>query len=1125
VWDIHSSVTSKTFFKSRALLGFSFALAYAFAGWAGLALAIPPGYASPVFPAAGLALACVLWFGPQVLAGVWLGSVVLDLSLPWRSGMLTQSTAVLALVIATGATLQAWVGSWLVRRRRGPAWQTLEQEHEVLVFLLLGGVLPGVISSFTGATALQAFGIIEGAEFPFTAWNWYVGDVLGVLVFAPLTLCLLHRKGGLWRDRRRRIVMPMLLTLGLVALAFYATARWERQAQDIQLGTDSEIVFKRIADRVIAHREVLSSLKRFIDVTPDFSFKQFEMFTRITLQDNPDIFALSFNDLIADEKRPAFESRMSGLSPLGSFQITERDAAGKLIRAMTRPEYVVVRYIVPLANNQPAVGYDIYSEAVRRDTINRARASGAMAVTAPIRLVQEQKPRVGVLGLLPVTRAPGAPTNEQAPRLLGFAVAVVKVDEMIDIATRGHVPAGLVFQMVDPHAPEGQGLLYDSGNPTAGTIAPARAAQWKTTVRMGDRDWELSVHTSEEYLRQHRSWMAWAAGVAGLLFAALLQILMLGMTGRTSMQERAKETLAHSHDLMRYIIEHANSAVAVHDRDLRYIYVSQRYLDEYKVKERDVIGKHHYDVFPDLPQKWRDVHQRALAGEVSSADRDPYHRADGTLEWTRWECRPWYEAGGAIGGIIVYTEVITERVRAEEALRESEQRLSQALRAARAGAWAWNIQTNQAFWSPENFFILGLVPDRAETTYDTWLQCVHPDDRAQAARDVALAVEGRMDLNIEFRVVWPDGSLHWINDVGKLLLDGAGQPIGMYGIQLDITDRKKVEQALFESEQRFRTLAEASWEGLAITEGGVLVDCSDQMARLCGRDRAELIGKSALDFIAPEHRDLVAEAQRSGRLEPYEHLMLRADGTRFLVEVRGRQAQIGGRQVRIVAVRDITERKQAEEALRSSLAEKESLLRELHHRVKNNLQVISSLLGLQLRQVNNAEMQSFLRDTQNRIRSMAMLHEILYHSRTVASISLPPYVKSLCDHLARSYGSAAPNIRLTRRVADVALNLDQAITAGLIVNELVTNAMKHAFPFRSDGEIVVELQAHDEHRLVLRVSDNGVGLPAEASPDGSKTLGLLLVSNLSRQLDGQLSVKSGSGAVFEIVFPRKPLEG
>jgi PAS domain S-box-containing protein len=134
---------------------------------------------------------------------------------------------------------------------------------------------------------------------------------------------------------------------------------------------------------------------------------------------------------------------------------------------------------------------------------------------------------------------------------------------------------------------------------------------------------------------------------------------------------KSSENLRYAHDMFRYIIEHVRCAVAVHDRDLRYIYVSKRYLDEYGVKEADIIGRHHYDVFPELPEKWREIHKRVLAGEVCSADDDLYVRADGSKDWTRWECRPWHEADGSIGGLIVYTEVITEQKAMAEELLQS----------------------------------------------------------------------------------------------------------------------------------------------------------------------------------------------------------------------------------------------------------------------------------------------------------------------------------------------------------------------------------------------------------------------------------------------------------------------
>ncbi|MFO7895698.1 MAG: PAS domain S-box protein, partial [Candidatus Cloacimonadales bacterium] len=136
-----------------------------------------------------------------------------------------------------------------------------------------------------------------------------------------------------------------------------------------------------------------------------------------------------------------------------------------------------------------------------------------------------------------------------------------------------------------------------------------------------------------------------------------------------SRQHQDHAALKHSHDLMKYIIEHTRSAVAVHDREMNYIYVSQQYLKEYQVKSEDIIGKNHYEIFPDLPQKWRDVHQRALAGEVVSAEDDPYEREDGSVDWTSWECRPWYENDGAIGGVIVYTEVITKQKAAQAEIK------------------------------------------------------------------------------------------------------------------------------------------------------------------------------------------------------------------------------------------------------------------------------------------------------------------------------------------------------------------------------------------------------------------------------------------------------------------------
>ncbi len=196
----------------------------------------------------------------------------------------------------------------------------------------------------------------------------------------------------------------------------------------------------------------------------------------------------------------------------------------------------------------------------------------------------------------------------------------------------------------------------------------------------------------------------------------------------TQAKEKAEEgerALKHSYDLMKYIIEHNRSAIAVHDKDYKYIFVSQRYLQDYQVKEKEIIGKHHYDVFPDLPQKWHDVHKKALMGEVSSAENDPYYKDDGTVGWARWECRPWYDRDNSIGGFIIYSEVITDRINMELKLREAKEKAEESdrLKSAFLANMSHEIRT------PMNgilgFTDLLLNPDLNSEERENFIKIVH----------------------------------------------------------------------------------------------------------------------------------------------------------------------------------------------------------------------------------------------------------------------------------------------------------------------------------------------------------------------------------------------------------------
>ena len=514
------------------------ALVYLVLGLAGLALAIPPGYASPIFPAAGFAVAIMLWSDRRAWPGIALGSLLLNLFSGDHAEAARITTVLSALGIAAGATLQAYVATRLVERVAGRSWQTMESERDIVRIFIAAGPVAGVIGASIGIGTLYLNGVTPASDVLFSLWNWWAGDTLGVLVALPLCLTWLLRKQTPWQARPGALGLPMLIALGVIAAGYVAASKWERAEQEASVRNHAEHLARLLEQRFIAHDEALAALKRLIEVTPDMSYAQFDHFTRITLGDNPDIFALSFNPYVRQEDRAQTERRMAQSTQKPDFEIKERNAQRQLVRAAERPDYVVVGYISPLEGNRAAVGYDINSEPVRQDAIRRARESHRPSVTAPVQLVQENQKRVGALLLHPAYETSAANGTSQFPRrLAGFAVGVIKIDQMADIATRDARVPGLAFRIADVAAGE-SGLVFQSNDAPAGK---RQASVLKIPLLMADRNWELSVYPTAAYQPAHRPWIAWATGAIGLLLAVLLQVLLLVTTAHAAAKDRQVE--------------------------------------------------------------------------------------------------------------------------------------------------------------------------------------------------------------------------------------------------------------------------------------------------------------------------------------------------------------------------------------------------------------------------------------------------------------------------------------------------------------------------------------------------------------------------------------------------------
>ncbi|GAB4434795.1 MAG: hypothetical protein Kow0031_16570 [Anaerolineae bacterium] len=347
----------------------------------------------------------------------------------------------------------------------------------------------------------------------------------------------------------------------------------------------------------------------------------------------------------------------------------------------------------------------------------------------------------------------------------------------------------------------------------------------------------------------------------------------------------------------------------------------------------------------------------------------------------------------------------------------------------------------------------------------------------------------------------------------------------------EIEERKRAEDALRQSELKYRLLIEqipAVTYIAAKDDISGTIFCSPQIEALTGYSAEEWMSTPNLwlERVHPEDRDHVMATIRESlqTLAPFRckyRLFARDNSVLWVEDFASMVPNDSGQPVLQQGVMlDVTAQQEAEAQLAASLKEKEILLKEIHHRVKNNMQIISSLLNLQLQQVDDSETRNLLKDSHNRIRTMALVHEKLYQSRSFSQVSLKNYVQELVTYIFQSSRAVIRNVRLEINGNDCSIGADQLICCGLIINELVTNALKYAFPGGNGGKLTITIAALPTN-ITLTVADNGIGLADDINPANADTLGLQLVHALTDQLDGSATLHNDHGLVATINFPRQ----
>lgn len=602
-----------------------------------------------------------------------------------------------------------------------------------------------------------------------------------------------------------------------------------------------------------------------------------------------------------------------------------------------------------------------------------------------------------------------------------------------------------------------------------------------------------------------------------------LRELNQALEGQTALLQSREE-------LLRTFVRNVPAGVAMLDREMRYLEVSDRWCADYSVDSSQVLGHSHYEIFPEVPDRWKEIHRRALNGETLRADEDAWEREDG-ITWVRWEVRPWQTSAGNIGGIIIFAENVTRRKQVKEALRASEERLRLAQRAASIGTFEWNVQTGAESWTPELETMYGLTPGGFGGTHSGWTSLIHADDREKVQLLADETLKTGRPMAGEWRVVWPDRTVHWIAGRWQVLMDENGRPWRVVGVNIDVTERKRAEHELSEANERLRLALEAgksSEELLMIFVKKVPVavamldhelrylQVSDRWCSDNGVEAQELLGRPREVFPEmPERwKEVNRRALQGETLRADEDSWESAGSTRWARwEVRPWRKPDGNIGGILVFAEDITERKRMEQTLsdmtrkliESQDQERARIARELHDDIVQRLALSAVELGelqqsLQGEPPENKQRIAALGQTITEISTdlQTMSHEL--HSSKLEYLGLAVAARSCCREFAEHH-----KLDIDFQCHDVPARLPQEVSLCLfrVLQEALNNAVKYS----GSRKIQVRLW-ETSGELHLTTNDSGKGFDLEQALQGAG-LGLISMRERVRLTGGTITIDSG----------------
>jgi PAS domain S-box-containing protein len=657
--------------------------AYLAAAWLALLLTIPPGVASPLFPAAGIALVAALVWGRVVLPAVLLGSAAANLWHATLIGSIGMTQALTVLGIGLGAMLQAGVGAALVRRWvEGPL--LLAEPAQLVRFFAIGALLASCISASVGLVALSLSGVVNAAQ-ALPHWAaWWVGDALGVLIFAPLMLTLIGHPREEWAPRRWPVALPLLVVTLLMGMGIRQVVQLDALRQRQAFEREAEGAANAVRARLLQPLHALEAMRGLITESPAPDRDAFRRASAPWMIESGGLRALGWTERVARADVPAFEAREQASGRAG-FRVFARSDAGA--PAVADADALVIRFIEPLQGNAQALGVDTQSIPIARSAIAQAARSGAPVASAGFALTQGG---TGVVLYQPVYRGQPSTAAERGPALRGVVFATLRLDELLR-STSPTLLSALRLCLLDNEASAATRIL--AGPPDCDRLDPFTSLH-VAPLAVAGRQWDLRVYTAAALAPSAGS--TWPFALVGLLGAALLGALLLIVTGRArrieaAVQQRTAELQQRSAELQAEVAERQRASADLRDSQQRlrnildHVPIGVAYTDtEGRIREanpklREMLGQDGgrlaashiaHLLHPEDRLAEADARRRLLAGDV------PMSRwqlrcltADGRTLWTQVGVSVLRDALGEAKRMVWVFEDITEHLALEEARR------------------------------------------------------------------------------------------------------------------------------------------------------------------------------------------------------------------------------------------------------------------------------------------------------------------------------------------------------------------------------------------------------------------------------------------------------------------------